>query len=403
MAEPETAKKSQTKKKLILNAFVEACSGHQSPGLWQHPDDRSSEFNTLQHWVKLAQLLEKAGFHGIFIADVLGAYDAYKGPRNVGPAASSGAQFPVNDPFGPVSAMAAATESIGQSSWRDDAVKLDRQSGVYTDPELIRTIDHVGKFYNVPGPHICQPSPQRTPVILQAGTSSAGKAFAAKHAEAVFVSTLAPAIVAQNIADIRAKARELGRDPQAIKFLAMVTPVLGATEEEARAKYNEYISYGSKEGALALFGGYTGIDLSQFDDDEELQYVESNAIRTSVETWAKYVAHVPKWTKSAIADEMKIGGLGATIVGTPEHVADELERWIREADVDGFNFAYALMPRTFEEIIEFLLPVLRNRGLFWEGYEVPGGTYRENIWAKKGAARPPYDHPAAKYHWKKAE
>ncbi|KAI8663789.1 hypothetical protein NCS55_00884400 [Fusarium keratoplasticum] len=125
-----------------------------------------------------------------------------------------------------------------QSSWRDDAVKLDRQFGVYTDPEFIRTIDHVGIFYNVPGPHICQPSPQRTPVILQAGTPSAGKAFAAKHAEDVFVSTLTQAIVAQNIADIRAKARELGRDPQAIKFLAMVIPVLGATEEEAQAKYN---------------------------------------------------------------------------------------------------------------------------------------------------------------------
>ncbi|KAJ4129653.1 hypothetical protein NW754_003935 [Fusarium falciforme] len=277
----------------------------------------------------------------------------------------------------------------------DDAVKLDHQSGVYTDPELIRTIDHVGKFYNVPGPHICQPSPQQTLVILQAGTSSAGKAFAAQHAEAVFVSTLAPAIVAQNIADIRAKARELGREPQAIKFLAMVTPVLGAIEEEAQAKYNQYMSYGSKEGALALFGGYTGIDPSQFDDDQELQYVESNAIRTSVETWAKYIAHVPKWTKGAIADEMKIG--------TPEHVADELERWIREADFDGFNFAYALMPRTLEEIIKFLLPDLRNCGLFWEGYEVPGGTYCENIWAKKGAARPPSDHPAAKCHWKKAE
>ncbi|WAO91435.1 Hypothetical protein NCS54_00890500 [Fusarium falciforme] len=454
MAEPDTAKKPQTKKKLILNALVEACSGYQSPGLWQNPDDRSFEFNTLQHWVKLAELLEKAGFHGIFIADVL---------------------FPVNDPFRPVSTMAAVTESIGfgltvsttfeepyylarrlstldhltsgrigwnvvtgylestarnigldglpdhdqryaqadesmdvvyklwQSSWRDDAAKLDHQSGVYTDPELIRTIDHVGKFYNVPGPHICQPSPQQTLVILQAGTSSAGKAFAAQHAEAVFVSTLAPAIVAQNIADIRAKARELGREPQAIKFLAMVTPVLSATEEEAQAKYNQYMSYGSKEGALALFGGYTGIDPSQFDDDQELQYVESNAIRTSVETWAKYVAHVPKWTKGAIADEMKIGGLGATIVGTPEHVADELERWIREADVDGFNFAYALMPKTFEEIIKFLLPVLRNCGLFWEGYEVPGGTYCENIWAKKGAARPPSDHPAAKCHWKKAE
>ncbi|KAJ4188329.1 hypothetical protein NW767_011991 [Fusarium falciforme] len=247
-----------------------------------------------------------------------------------------------------------------QSSWRDDAAKLDHQSGVYTDPELIRTIDHVGKFYNVPGPHICQPSPQQTLVILQACTSSAGKAFAAQHAEAVFVSTLAPAIVAQNIADIRAKARELGREPQAIKFLAMVTPILGAAEEEAQAKYNQYMGYGSKEGALALFGGYTGIDPSQFDDDQELQYVESNAIRTSVETWAKYIAHVPKWTKGAIADEMKIGGLGATIVGTPEHVADELERWIREADVDGFNFAYALMPRTFEGDHQVFAPRLKK-------------------------------------------
>ncbi|KAI8716044.1 hypothetical protein NCS52_00897000 [Fusarium sp. LHS14.1] len=242
-----------------------------------------------------------------------------------------------------------------QPPWRDDAVRLDRQSGVYTDPEPIRTIDHTGIFYNVPRPHICQPSPQRMPVILQAGTCSARKAFAVKHAEAAFVSMLAPVIVSQNIAEMRAKTRELGCDPQAIHFLTMVTPVLGSTEEEAQAKHNKYLSYGSKEGALALFGGYTGIDLSQFDDDEELQYVESNAIQMSVKTWAKYVAHVPKWTKDPIADEMKIGDLGATIVGSPEHAADEPETWVREAS------------------------------------------------AKKGAARPPSHHLAAKYHWKKPE
>jgi alkanesulfonate monooxygenase SsuD/methylene tetrahydromethanopterin reductase-like flavin-dependent oxidoreductase (luciferase family) len=127
------------KKQLILNAFVESCSGHQSPGLWAHPDDQSTNFNDVKHWVKLAQLLEAANFHGIFIADVLvrpvsclylslisfssqvtnslhsfqGAYDVYKGPRNPDPAIISGAQWPVNEPLAVVSAMAAATESLG--------------------------------------------------------------------------------------------------------------------------------------------------------------------------------------------------------------------------------------------------------------------------------------------------
>ncbi|KAL2191334.1 Nitrilotriacetate monooxygenase component A/pristinamycin IIA synthase subunit A [Thermothelomyces heterothallicus CBS 203.75] len=461
------------KKQLIINAFVESCSGHQSPGLWAHPDDQSSNFNDVKHWVKLAQLLEAANFHGIFIADVLGAYDVYKGPRNPDPAIVSGAQWPVNEPLAVVSAMAAATESIGfgvtvattyeqpyhlarrlstvdhlsggrvgwnvvtgyldsaarnlghteqpahderyaiaeeymevmyklwQSSWRDDAVKLDREKRIYTDPSLVRTIDHVGKYYTVPGPHICQPSPQRTPLILQAGTSKAGKAFAAKHAEAIFVAGHSPSVVAKNIAEIRAAARdEFGRDPSSIKFLALFCPIIGATEEEARAKYEEYLSYGSEDGALALFGGWTGIDLAQYGDDEELRHVESNAIRSAVEAWSQAVPGIPKWTKHTVANHIKVGGLGATAVGTAEQVADEMERWVREADVDGFNLAYALMPRTFEEVIQYLLPVLKQRGLFWDGYTVKGGTYRENIYGKPGLTRPPADHPAAKYHWK---
>lgn len=171
-----------------------------------------------------------------------------------------------------------------QSSWRDDAVKLDREKRIYTDPSLVRTIDHVGKYYTVPGPHICQPSPQRTPLILQAGTSKAGKAFAAKHAEAIFVAGHSPSVVAKNIAEIRAAARdEFGRDPNSIKFLALFCPIIGATEAEARAKYEEYLSYGSEDGALALFGGWTGIDLAKYGDDEELRHVESNAIRSAVE------------------------------------------------------------------------------------------------------------------------
>lgn len=166
-----------------------------------------------------------------------------------------------------------------ESSWRDDAIVLDAKKGVYHDPSRIREINHVGKHFNVPGPHICQPSPQRTPVLMQAGTSKAGKDFAAKHAEAIFVAGHSPNVIAKNVAEVRALSKGLGRDPKNIKFLAMMCPVLGKTPEEAQAKYEEYRSLGSIEGALALFGGWTGIDLSKYDDDEELRHVESNAIR----------------------------------------------------------------------------------------------------------------------------
>ncbi|CRK09314.1 hypothetical protein BN1723_009038 [Verticillium longisporum] len=122
--------------------------------------------------------------------------------------------------------------------------------------------------------------------------------------------------------------------------------------------------------------------MAKYADDEELRHVESNAIRSAVEAWSKSAPGVAKWTKHTVGNHIK------------------MERWVAEADVDGFNLAYALMPGSFEDIISDLFPVLRKRGLLWEGYAVPGGTYRENLRGEKGAARPPPDHPAAKFHWK---
>ncbi|KAI2905508.1 hypothetical protein CBS11852_1042 [Aspergillus niger] len=464
---------SRPRKQLILNAFVEMCSGHQSPGLWRHPEDESHRFNDIDHWIELAKLLESAKFHGIFIADVLGGYDVYKGPRNLEPAIISGAQWPVNEPLAVVPAMAAATQNIGfgvtvtttyeqpyhlarrlstidhltkgrmepsqivtgyldsaarnlghtqqpqhddryaqaeeyikvtyklwESSWRSDAVVLDRTRGIYTDPTRVREINHSGKYFTVPGPHICQPSPQRTPVILQAGTSKAGKAFAAQHAEAIFVAGHSPSVVAKNIAEIRETAKtQFGRDPAGIKFLALLCPVLGRTEEEAQEKFRYFRSLGSIDGALALFGGWTGIDLDRYGEDEELRHVESNAIRSAVEGWSKATPEVEKWTKATVGQHITVGGLGATPVGTPEQVADEMERWVNEADVDGFNLAYAIKPGSFKDIIDLLIPKLRKRGLFWDDYTVKKGTYRENLYSKEGQSGPPADHPAAKYRW----
>ncbi|KAJ5769813.1 uncharacterized protein N7511_001864 [Penicillium nucicola] len=463
---------AKPRKSLILNAFVEMCSGHQSPGLWRHPEDESHRFNDVEHWTELAQLLESAKFHGIFIADVLGGYDVYKGPRNLDPAVISGAQWPVNEPLAVVPAMAAVTKNIGfgvtvtttyeqpyhlarrlstvdhltkgrlgwnvvtgyldsaarnmgqaeqphhddryavaeeyikvtyklwESSWRQDAVIRDRERGIYTDPKGVRQINHQGKYFTVPGPHLTQPSPQRTPVILQAGTSKAGKTFAAQHAEAIFVAGHSPAVVAKNVKEIRElAASEYGRDPQSIKFLALLCPVLGRTESEAKDKFESYRSLGSIDGALALFGGWTGIDLDKYGDDEELRHVESNAIRSAVEGWSKATPEVAKWTKATVGQHITVGGLGATPVGTAAQVADYMERWVEEADVDGFNLAYVVKPGSFKDIIDLLIPELRRRGLFWDDYAVPKGTYRENLYAQPGQSGPREDHPASKYRW----
>ncbi|KAF9737604.1 hypothetical protein PMIN03_000224 [Paraphaeosphaeria minitans] len=459
------------RKQLILNAFVEMCSGHQSPGLWRHPDDHSHEFGNVHHWVQLAKLLEEAKFHGIFIADVLGGYDVYNGSLEA--AIVSGAQWPVNEPLAVVSAMAAATRSIGfgvtcsttyeqpyhlarrlstmdhlsngrlgwnivtsyldsaaknmgfkeqlahderysqaeeyvkvmyklfESSWRDDAVVLDRTKGVYTEPDRVREINHQGKYFTVPGPHICQPSPQRTPLILQAGASKAGKKFAAQNAEAIFVSAHAPEVCAKNIAEIRDLAKtEFGRDGSNIKVLALVTPILGRTEAEAQAKLAEYRKYASLEGALALFCGWTGIDLGKYGDNEELRQVQSNAVRSTVEGYARFSPGTSKWTKHTVAEHVSIGGNGPIFVGTPAQVADSFQTWQDEAGVDGFNIAYALFPQSFKDVIELLLPELRARGLFWDDYTVPGGTYRENFYQKEGQSGPLDEHVASTYRWK---
>lgn len=122
--------------------------------------------------------------------------------------------------------------------------------------------------------------------------------------------------------------------------------------------------------------------------------------RSTVEGYARFSPATSKWTKHTVAEHISIGGNGPILVGTPSKVADDLETWIKEADIDGFNFAYALFPGSFVDIIELLLPELRARGLIWDDYAVPGGTYRENFYGKPGQSGPLDEHVAGKYRWK---
>ncbi|KAL1981041.1 hypothetical protein VTN96DRAFT_3150 [Rasamsonia emersonii] len=292
---------------------------------------------------------------------------------------------------------------LWEGSWRDGAVKND-QTG-YADPRAVRQIHHKGKYFTVPGPHLCEPSPQRTPFLLQAGTSTAGRAFAAKHAEAIFLNGHTPELVRPSVDSIRKQAAEFGRDPADIKIVAGVLVIVGPTDEAARAKYEELLKYGDHEGALALFGGWSGYDLAKYDEDQDFRFVEAPAVRSMVNHWASTVpgSENIKWNRRTIAEWLLIGGNGAKIIGSPKTVADELERWVEVADVDGFNLSYASVPETFDDIIEYLLPELRRRGLFWEDYAVKGGTMRENFYGKKGQTRLPETHPGAQYFWREGE
>lgn len=236
--------------------------------------------------------------------------------------------------------------------------------------------------------------------MFQAGTSSAGSEFAANHAEAIFVSSHSPIALKPKIAKIRELAKEKGRDPQSIKFFATFTPILGKTDEEARYKHGELKKYASEIGGLVLVSGWTGIDLSQYPPDKILTADDATTdhrVRSLLDQFTITSPEVPEWTPKVIAEKASIGGLGPVSVGSPSTVADELERWVMEADVDGFNIGYVTTPGSFEDVVDLLVPELKRRGIYSQpDYE--GLTAREKVYGA-GQAGLRDDHTGSQYKY----
>ena len=292
---------------------------------------------------------------------------------------------------------------LWEGSWAPDALSPDPSTDTYIDPSKIRTISHQGKYFSLNAPHIVDPSPQRTPFLFQAGTSAAGSAFAATHAEAIFVSGHSPAVLRPKVDALRRLAAERGRDPQSIKVFATATPIIGRTDEEAREKHAELLKYASVEGGLVLFSGWTGIDISKLPLDQEITEADSgeaNKVRSILQSFTTRSEEVPVWTPRVVAQHAAIGGLGPVPVGSPETVANELERWVREGDVDGFNVGYVTTPGSFEDLVDLLIPELRRRGLYPElrGEDEQGLTAREKVYGE-GQKEVRADHVASGYKY----
>ncbi|MFT3688299.1 LLM class flavin-dependent oxidoreductase [Paenirhodobacter sp.] len=280
---------------------------------------------------------------------------------------------------------------LWEGSWEDGALIRDRAAGLYTDPGKVHPINHAGRFFTVPDAHLSAPSPQRTPLIFQAGTSPRGREFAARNAEVVFLGGTNPAQIRASVEDIRARAVAHGRRPDGIRFITAIVAIPGATEAEARAKYDDYLGHTSVEAALALFSAWTGVDWAQYDLDQPLEYIETNAGRSALRgLTAKDAGR--RWTVRDIAEYIGIGGIHPKLVGTGAQIADQLETLAEEAGVDGFNVAYAVSPGSFEDFIRFVIPELRARGRLTE--EGVGRTLRGRL---LGADHLAEDHPGAAF------
>lgn len=282
---------------------------------------------------------------------------------------------------------------LWEGSWAEDAVVRDEAGEVFTRPERVRKVVHRGDHYSVEAIHLAEPSPQRTPVLYQAGTSPAGRGFAGRHAECVFMSGPSKQVIAPRVAAIRKAAAEAGRDPAGVLMFAMMTIIVAPTDTEAQAKLAEYRRYASAEGALTLMSGWTGVDFSKMSPDEIVQHVDNEAGRTAMENITR-ADRSRTWTVREVAEHVAIGGIGPLVVGSPQTVADELERWVDGTGIDGFNLAFVVRPETFADIVEFVVPELQRRGRYKRAY-APGGL-RQKLF---GRARLDPTHPAAAHRW----
>ncbi|MDA4930845.1 LLM class flavin-dependent oxidoreductase [Acinetobacter baumannii] len=281
---------------------------------------------------------------------------------------------------------------LWEGSWEEGSVLRDRESGIFADHKKVHPIQHEGKYFNVPGIHICEPSPQRTPVLYQAGASSRGQKFASQNAECVFIAAPSKIATKKVVQGIRQKLVQEGRDPYSVKIYALLSIVTDETDAKAQAKFKEYQSYGSYDGALTLLSGWSGVDFSQYQPTDKVEYIQTNAIQSLLDS---YVNADPErvWTIEEIANWNSLGGNGPVLVGSAETVSDALQQWVEDTDVDGFNLAYILAHQTFADVVEFIVPELQKRGVYQTSYAQ--GTLREKLFG----AGPylPENHRGAKY------
>ncbi|MFT4087375.1 MAG: LLM class flavin-dependent oxidoreductase [Gordonia sp. (in: high G+C Gram-positive bacteria)] len=442
--------------RLIFNAFVMNTTSHIHHGQWRRPDARQSDFNDVNLWIDVAKTLEAAKFDSLFFADVSGLYgdadadysvyvrEGLQIPSNdptvlvsalathttdIGLAVTSNVfqQHPTNfarqlatldhisrgrvawnivtgtqdngyrnfgyraledhdERYRWADEYVDVAYKLWEGSWDEGALLRDKDGGLHADPDKVHKINHSGERYQVEGPFLPSPSPQRTPLLFQAGSSGPGRAFAARNAEAVFLVAPSPEVARSQIEETRALAVAAGRRADDITFHQGLSFVIGDTEQEARDKFEEYQRYASSDG----YAAHTAV----VDPDGRVYPPETLISEIRTNTSHGFLQHLRQHItdrEPTVADLSLQRLRDTVVVGTPNQIADRIAEW-QAAGVDGINVINWVIPGSFEEFAEKVVPVLQERGLAQTEYTP--GTLRKKLF---GDDRLSDRHPAAAY------
>ena len=436
---------SAAPKEIRLNALEQGNPSFQAFGLWAHPRDHAAEYTKLSYWAEYARLLERGLFDNLFLADVYGFPNVYKG--NADGALRNGSQAPSLDPSVILSGMAAATtdicftmtgsatyerpysfarrlstldhmtegrvgwnivtsylesgaEAMGidgliphdrrydmadefcegvyrlwEESWADGALVKDKDSRVYADPSLIEEIDFQGECHRFRAIGAVEPSPQRTPVLFQAGGSERGRRFAATHAEGVYLNGTTPQLVAAKVAAIEEGARGGRPLPRLGEVLLPASRCSSTRPRRSReARYNEYLKYSSFEGLISTMSGIMGIDLSEYPLDETIVYEENDSNRSALEMFTR---------GNQLDPAPGARGEGALRDQRGDHrhprrrsPTSSRAGWTRATSTASTSPASS-PTRRCESFIDLVVPILQERGLYKTAYTP--GTFRNKL------------------------
>ncbi|AJE47047.1 alkanesulfonate monooxygenase [Celeribacter indicus] len=273
-------------------------------------------------------------------------------------------------------------------TWEDDALLFDKEGGRFFDPDKLKLLNHAGKYFKVRGPLNVPRTPQGRPVMVQAGSSEPGKELAARTAEVVFTAQPKLEDGIAFYADLKGRLARYGRTPCELKIMPGLSPVVGATREEAQAKFRELQDLIDPDVALGMLSSMAGHDLSGYPLDgpfPDLSDSDSGKGRLKVLT---DTARRENMTIRELANHIAGTRGHNLVIGTPTEIADQMEEWFASEAADGFNIMPQALPGSLSDFVDLVIPELRKRGLFRDEYE--GTTLRENLglpWPELGGVR----------------
>lgn len=425
------------KRQMHLNAFLMGAGQHEAA--WRMPNSNPDPEFDVAYWVSLAQIAEEAKFDSLFVADspVTSSYGSYDSPGRIEPLVLMSALAMMTRRIGLIATVSteysapynlarqlasidhvsggragwnivttwdsAAAANFGMTgqlshtaryeraaefvelecqlwdSWELEAAVGDKAAGLYVDTDRLHPVNHHGRHYDVAGALNVRRPPQGRPLLVQAGSSETGKRFAARYAEAIFTAQQTIEGAAAFYADIKSYAREAGRNPEHVKLLPGIMPIIGSTEAEAHALADELNSLRMPEMGLRQLGTFLGIDASSLELDAPLPAEAQAGLKQ--EGWKSRAAIIREIAESAptvrqILSKLAGGRGHFIVVGTPEKVADTMTRWFENNAADGFNVMPPVLPDGLTAFVDHVLPLLRSTGLFREEYS--GSTLRSH-------------------------